>query len=114
MADRSSYTNFFNPDVKLKYQNVIIDEKNILEQLINNKERTYDNIQKIANDREENYTISFLLEYNYFKDHYKIIIIIIIIIDLSKKQADDADLKEIQQINFTRKLKANATIFLIL
>ena len=86
MADRSSYTNFFNPDVKLENQNVITDERNILEQLINNKERTYDNIQQIANDREEDYTVSFLLEYNYFKDHYKIIIImIIIIIDLSKK-----------------------------
>ena len=37
-----------------------------------------------------------MLDYSYFKDHYKIIVI-----DLSKHQALDADPRVIQQINFT-------------
>ena len=36
-----------------------------------------------------------LLDYVYFKNYYKIIAI-----DLSKQQAQDANLKAIQQINF--------------
>ena len=40
-----------------------------------------------------------LLDYSYFKEHYKLIAI-----DLSKWQAIDADLKSIQQINFTENL----------
>ena len=37
-----------------------------------------------------------MLDYSYFKDHYKLIAI-----DLSKQQALDADPRAIQQINFT-------------
>ena len=40
-----------------------------------------------------------MLYYNYFKNYYKIIAI-----DLSKYQVLDADLKLIQQINFTANL----------
>ena len=43
-----------------------------------------------------------------------IIIIIIIIIDLSKQQALGSDPETIHQINFTEKLEANETIFVIL
>ena len=37
-----------------------------------------------------------------------------ILIDLSKQQALDAGPKEIQQINFTRNLEQQATIFFII
>ena len=40
-----------------------------------------------------------MLDYSYFKDHYKMIAI-----DLSKQQALDADPRAIQQINFTANL----------
>ena len=40
-----------------------------------------------------------LLDYNYFKDYYKMKAI-----DLSKKQVLDADAKAWQQINFTTNL----------
>ena len=40
-----------------------------------------------------------LLDYTYFKNDCKVIVI-----DLSKQQAQDADPKAIQQINFTRNL----------
>ena len=50
----------------------------------------------------DDYTTGCLLDYNYFKKHYKMIII-----DLSKQQALDADPKAIQQINFTGILSGN-------
>ena len=48
------------------------------------------------------------MDYNYFKNYYKIIAI-----DFSK-QALDADPKAVQQINFTGNLKREATIFFII
>ena len=52
-----------------------------------------------------------MLDYSYFKDHYKIIAI-----DLSKQQALDADPGAIQQINFTANLdrQGNTTVFFII
>ena len=52
-----------------------------------------------------------MLDYNYFKNFYNIIVI-----DLSKQQALDADLKAIQQTNFTGNLDraADAAMFFIL
>ena len=53
------------------------------------------------------------MDYDYFKSYHKMIAI-----DLSKKQALDADPKLIQQINFTRNLarkeNANAAMFFII
>ena len=52
-----------------------------------------------------------LLDYVYFKNYYKMIAI-----DLSKQQAQDANLKAIQQINFNWNLHCtgNTTIFFII
>ena len=52
-----------------------------------------------------------MLDYSYFKDHYKMIAI-----DLSKQQDLDADPRGIQQINFTANLDraGNATMFFII
>ena len=59
----------------------------------------------------DDYTIGCLLDYNYFKEHYKLIAI-----DLSKQQAFDADLKAMQQINFTGNLEQaeGETMFFII
>ena len=65
--------------------------------------------KKTANDHGGNYRTCCLLDYHYFKDHYKIIVV-----DLNKKQALNADRKVMQQVNVTGKLKANPTIFLFL
>ena len=43
------------------------------------KNKTYDSIRKIATGRADDYKTGRLLDYNYFKDFYKIIAI-----DLSK------------------------------
>ena len=48
----------------------------------------------MATGQGDDYTIAFLLDYNYFKDCYKVIET-----DLSKQQALDANPKAIQQIN---------------
>ena len=55
-----------------------------------------DSIRKIATGQLDDYTAGCFLEYNYFKNYYKMIAI-----ELSKQQAIDADLKTIQQIDFT-------------
>ena len=72
---------------------------------------TYENIRKITNGQEDDYTTGCLLDYTYFKDIYKMIAI-----DLSKQQALDIDPKAIQQINFTANLDraVNTIIFFIL
>ena len=80
----------------------MIDGKIFFDQPINNMNKTYENIRKIATGQGDNYTTCCLLDYPYFKNHYKMIAI-----DLSKQQALDADPRAIQQINFTANLDRN-------
>ena len=73
--------------------------------------KTYKNIRKLFTDQGDDYTTRCLLDYPYFKDHYKMIAI-----DLRKQQALDADPTAIQQINFTGNLDRTGntnTIFFI-
>ena len=87
------------------------DGKNLFDQPINSMAKTCKNIRKITIGQGDDYTTGCLLDYSYFKDHYKMIAI-----DLSKQQALDADPRAIQQINFTENLDraGNTTMFLIL
>ena len=48
-------------------------------------------IRKILTGQGDDYTSGFLLDFNYFKEHYKMIAA-----DLSKQQDLDSDLKAIQ------------------
>ena len=97
--DRTSYSTYYLPKVEIKDYNVTIDGKNLFDQPINRMAKTDENIRKIATDQGDDYTTGCLLDYSYFKDHYKMIAI-----DLSKQQALDADPRAIQQINFTGNL----------
>ena len=63
---------------------------------IKNDLKTYDNIRKIATGQGDYYTTGCLLDYLYFKEHYKLIAT-----DLSKQQRQDAGPKALQEINFT-------------
>ena len=63
-------------------------------------------IEKLMRD---DYTTGCLLDYNYFKNYYKMIVI-----DLVKTQALDAYPKAIQLINFTGNLTQQGTIFFII
>ena len=88
----------------------MIDGKNFFDQPINSDLKTYENIRRIATGQGDDYTTGCLLDYSYFKDHYKLIAI-----DLSKQQALDADPRAIQQINFAANLDrvGNKTMFFI-
>ena len=93
----------YPPTLLIKDYNVMIDRKNVFDQPVKNNIRTY--------DQGHDYTIGCLLDYVYFKNYYKMIAI-----DLSKQQAQDANLKAIQQINFNWNLHCtgNTTIFFII
>ena len=69
------------------------------DQPVRNDLITYENIPKIATGQGDDYTAGCLLDYNYFKKHYKMIAI-----DLRKQQALDGDPKAMQQNNFTTNL----------
>ena len=66
---------------------------------------------KIATGQGDDHTTGCLLNYNYFKNYYKVIAI-----DLSEQQALDIDPNAIQQINFTGNLDqaAGATMVFII
>ena len=108
--DRTLHSNYYLPKVETKDYNVMIDGRNFFDQPINSMTKTYENIIRIATGQGDDYTTGSLLDYSYFKENYKLIAI-----DLSKKQALDADPRAIQQINFTANLDRNdgATLFFI-
>ena len=87
---------YYLPAEEIKDYNVIIDGRNFFDQPIKNDLKTYDNIRKIATGLGDHYATGCLLDYNYFKEHYRLISI-----DLSKQQKLDVDPKAIQQIYFT-------------
>ena len=108
--DRTSQSTYYLPKVEIKEYNFMSDSKTSLDQPINNMTKTYENIRKTAIGQGDDYTTGCLLDYPYFKDHYKVIAI-----DLSKQKALDVDPKAIQQISFTTNLDrdGNTTMFII-
>ena len=89
----------------------MIDGRNYFDQPINNMNKTYENIRKIATGKGDDYATGCLLDYPYFKENHKMIAI-----DLSRQNELDADPRAIQQINFTANLDraGNTTIFFII
>ena len=87
----------------------MIDGKNVFDQPVKNNIRTYDYIRRILIGQGGDQATGCLLDYNYFKEHYKMIAI-----DLSKQQELDSDPKAIQQINFTGNLEQQATTYFII
>ena len=89
----------------------MIDGKNFFDQPMNSMTKTYENIRKIATGQRDDCPTGCLLDYSYFKDHYKMTAK-----DLSKQQTLDADPRAIEQINFTVNLDGdkNRTMFFII
>ena len=58
----------------------MVDGRNFFDQPISSMTKTYENIRKIAIGQGDDYATGCLLDYHYFKDHYKMIAI-----DLSKQ-----------------------------
>ena len=99
-------TGYHLPKRKRKSYNVMIDRKNVFGQSVKNDIRAYDNIRQISTGQGDDYTTGFLLDYNYFKEHYNIIAI-----DLSKQKEVDFNPKAIQQISFTGNLENQSATF---
>ena len=77
---RESYKQYYLSIVEIKDCNVIINCRNFFDQPTKNDIKTLDNIRKIATGQGDGYTAGCLLDYTYFKKHYKLIAI-----DLSKQ-----------------------------
>ena len=91
--DRTSYYKYYVPNVKIKNYNVLIDGNPFFELPVKSIEETYEKMLQISDDNGY-FTRGNLLDFNYFKEHYKMIAI-----DLSKQIAlENKDTK--QQINF--------------
>ena len=106
---RDSYRKYFVPRVDIKSYNVLIDGRNFYDQPINDSMRKYDEIRKIATGKGDNYATGCLLDYDYFKKNYQLIVV-----DLSKQRELDADPRGIQQIEFIGMLKTRSSVFTIL
>ena len=61
--DTTSHSTYYLSKVEIKDYNVVIDGRNFFDQPINNMNKTYDNIRKIATGKGDDYTIGCLLDY---------------------------------------------------
>ena len=66
----NSHTQYFPPRVNIINYNVLINSKNLWGKLINELMKLYDQIRKTVTGQGDNYTIRYLLDYQYFKDPY--------------------------------------------
>ena len=105
--DRTSFSKYYVPKVEIKDFNVLIGGKPFFEITVKNKEESYEEIIEMSKNND--YATGNSLDYEYFKDHYKVIAI-----HLSKRiELENPDLK--QQINSIGRLgENNATIFFII
>ena len=76
--DRTSFSKYYVPKVEIKDFNVLIDGKPFFEIPVKNKEEAYEAIIEMSKNND--YTTGNLLDYEYFKDYYRLIAI-----DLSKQ-----------------------------
>ena len=67
--------------VIIKNYNVIINGKNIYDQGINSDTKQYKEIRKLTTGPGEDYTTRCLLDYDYIKNHYTLIVV-----DLSRQK----------------------------
>ena len=72
--DRASYYKYYTPRVEINDYNVLIDGNALFELPIKNIVETYEKIIQIT-DHNGYYTRGNLLDYEYFKEHYKLIAI---------------------------------------
>ena len=105
--DRQSFSQFYLPNVMVKDYNVITDKLAFFDLPIKTEEEAYEKIIDISRNNE--YTTGNLLDYDYFKKHYKLIAI-----DLSKQQVLQENEDLMQQINFIGKLEEAANVFIII
>ena len=108
---RTSSKRYYLPNVEIEDYNIMINGEDVFDQPLKNNKVTYENIRKISTGKGDDHTTGCLLDYQYFRDSYRMIAV-----DLIKQQALDADPRAIQQINFTGNLDrpGNTRIYFIL
>ena len=96
-ANRTRYTGYFYTKLETKDYTVMIDGQIVLDELAKNYLKAYYNMIKSSTGQLDQYTTGCLLDYFYFREHYKLIAI-----DLSKQPALDADTKAINNSIFLK------------
>ena len=91
----------------IKDCNVIIDKLAFFDLPIKTEEEAYEKIIDISRNNE--YTTGSLLDYDYFKNFYKLIAM-----DLSKQQVLQENEDLIKQINFIGRLEQASNVFIII
>ena len=108
-ATRNGQRKYYLPRIDLKRYNVIIDGRNFYDNPIESNIEKYRELKKVMTGKGEDYTTGSLLDYNYFKEHYKLVAV-----DLSKQKELEADPRAIQQIEFKYMLETDSTIYWVL
>ena len=106
---RNGRRKYYLPRIDLNKYHVIIDGRNFYDNQIESDVEKYRELKKVMIGKGEDYTAGSLLDYNYFKKHYKLVAV-----DLSKQKELDADPRAIQQIEFKYMLETNSTIYWVL
>ena len=106
---RNGQRKYYLPRINLNKYNVIIDERNFYDNPIESDIEKNKELKKVMTGKGEDYTTGSLLDYNYFKSHYKLVAV-----DLSKQKELDADPIAIQQIEFKYILGTNSTTYWVL
>ena len=88
---------------------VIIDGRNFYDNPIESDIEKYRELKIVMIGKGEDYNTGSLLDYNYFKKHYKLVDV-----DLSKQKELDADSRAIQQIEFKYMLGTYSTIYWVI
>ena len=98
--NRDDQRKYYLSRIDLNKYNVIIDGRNFYDNPIESDIEKYRELKKVMIGKGEDYTTGSLLDFDYFKKHYKLVAV-----DLSKQKELDADPRAIQQIEFkyTRK-----------
>ena len=107
--NRDNQRKYYLPRIDLNKYNVIIDGRNFYDNPIESDIEKYRELKKVMIGKGEDYTTGSLLDFDYFKKHYKLVAV-----DLSKQKELDADPRAIQQIEFKYMLETNSTIYWIL
>ena len=78
---RNNHRKYFLPRVYIKDYNVLIDGRNFHDQNISDDFKKYEELRKVMTGRGEDYTAGSLVDYDYWKNNYKLICC-----DLSKQK----------------------------
>ena len=73
---RNGRKKYYLPRIGLKIYNVIIDGRNFYDNPIESDIEKYRELKKEMIGKGEDYTTGSLLDYNYFKKHYKLVAVI--------------------------------------